>query len=238
VEDGLVTDAEDTVLATATERMIGTSIKASARNATTSCKKSMQPNGKQSLELRKGCEEERILTIAVMRKESGGSSYVPISSGGIAVSDKRTDGMEHRAVFRSDRAFKTIATGSDRGRLKQIAQTELQSDQVGRSKNLVYVRYLDHVLFKYSSPFRYGPVEREAVGWLVKEDGEAVWIVADRGNVSSNQLDSDCGLIILISDILEMRGLERGQRLNTCCASTGHRRVCASERESEKLDPT
>ena len=184
--------------------MIGSSMEASARNVTTSCKKSMQPNGKQSLELRKGREEERILTIAVKRKESGGSSCVPISSGGIAVSDKRTD----------------------------------LNDQVGRSKNLVYVRYLDHVLFKYSSPFRYGPVEREAVGWLVKEDGEAVWIVADRSNVSSNQLDSDCGLIILVSDVLEMRCLERGQRLNICCASTGHRRVCASERESEKLDPT
>jgi len=73
---------------------------ASARNATTSCKQITQPNGKQSLEQKKGREEERIPTIAVRKKVSGGSSCVPISSGGIAVSDRRID-------IRTDRGFQS-----------------------------------------------------------------------------------------------------------------------------------
>jgi len=81
--------------------------------------------------------------------------------------------------------------------------------------SLVYVRYLDHVLFKYSSPFRYRPIERETVGWLVKQDDEAVWIVADRSVESlKHQLDSDSGLIILKSDILKMKHLGKSYRLN------------------------
>jgi len=53
-----------------------------------SCKQSTQPNGKQSMELRKEHEEWRIPMIAAMKKANGESICVPINNGGIAVSDR------------------------------------------------------------------------------------------------------------------------------------------------------
>jgi len=60
---------------------------ASARNATMSCKKSTQPNGKQSLEQKKEREEGRIPTIVVRKKVSGENNCGLISGGGIVVND-------------------------------------------------------------------------------------------------------------------------------------------------------
>ncbi len=74
---------------------------------------------------------------------------------------------------------------------------------------IVYVRYLDHVLFKAKRPERVRIMEREAVGWLIKETDRAVWIVSDRlaGSKSRRKQADDVGLIILKSDILEMKRL-------------------------------
>lgn len=103
-------------------------------------------------------------------------------------------------------------------------------------KNLVYVRYLDHVLFRYTSPFRHSPVEREAVGWLVKETLEALWIVGDRSTQPlEQQTGSDSGLVILKSDVLEMKRLDQRTCIKYCSASSGSCRVCASGKGSEKL---
>ena len=46
-------------------------------------------------------------------------------------------------------------------------------------ENLIYVRYLDHLLFKNTNPLQYGPVVREAVGWLVREEPRAICMVTD-----------------------------------------------------------
>jgi len=51
----------------------------------------MQPNGKQSTELKREREGWRILTTAVRKKGSGESIYGPISGGGIDASEKRID---------------------------------------------------------------------------------------------------------------------------------------------------
>ena len=45
---------------------------------------------------------------------------------------------------------------------------------------LFYVRYFDHLLFKNVDSRLCKPVMREVVGWLVKENDEAIWIVCDR----------------------------------------------------------
>ncbi len=73
---------------------------------------------------------------------------------------------------------------------------------------LFYVRYLDHVLFKNVDSELCKPVVREVVGWLVKENDEAIWIVCDRSvEKVSNQIVRACesGLVILKSDMLEMK---------------------------------
>src|SRR5213594_589910 len=45
---------------------------------------------------------------------------------------------------------------------------------------LVFLRYLDHVLFKDVDPSLYGPWTRETVGWLDYEDSGHVRIVWER----------------------------------------------------------
>lgn len=76
--------------------------------------------------------------------------------------------------------------------------------------DLVYIRYKDHVLFRDSDPCLYKPSIRETVGWLMKENEEAVWIIWDR-SVHTLPYEKvqpwESGLVILKSHILEMRRL-------------------------------
>jgi hypothetical protein len=103
---------------------------------------------------------------------------------------------------------------------------------------LVYLRYLDHVLFKYSNPLQYRPVEREAVGWLVKQNDQAVWILTDRSTTTlKHELNSDSGLIILRSDIRAIQILNQSPCIKYRAAPNYSRRVCASRKGSEKLGP-
>lgn len=78
------------------------------------------------------------------------------------------------------------------------------------TKPLIYIRYKDHVLFRYADPSLCKPVMREAVGWLLKEDDEAIWILWDRSveKLANERTGSESGLVILRSDILEMRNIE------------------------------
>jgi len=72
---------------------------------------------------------------------------------------------------------------------------------------LVYVKYLDHALYRNMAPSNPRPVVRETVGWLMHEDDEAVWIVWDRNVAASNYEKNTpySSLIIVKSCILEMR---------------------------------
>ena len=46
--------------------------------------------------------------------------------------------------------------------------------------SLVYVRYMDHVLFKDVNPSLYLPWSRETIGWLDYEDDECLRLVWER----------------------------------------------------------
>lgn len=72
------------------------------------------------------------------------------------------------------------------------------------TSRLVYIRYRDHVLFRNSSHSLLAPVVRETVGWIVRESDEALWILWDKC-ADKSELNPESGLIILKSDILEMR---------------------------------
>jgi len=86
-----------------------------------------------------------------------------------------------------------------------IARGSVNSDQ-----EIVYVRYLDHVLFRNADHSLYKPAIRECVGWILKESGDAVWILWDRSVcrlLYERTLPIESGLVIVKSDILEMRKL-------------------------------
>jgi hypothetical protein len=74
-------------------------------------------------------------------------------------------------------------------------------------KDLIYVRYLDHMLFKNSNHSLLGPRVRETVGFLTKQTNDAIWVLWDRSVKSSpdEKASSEAGLIILRSDIKEIR---------------------------------
>ncbi|MGD0803546.1 MAG: hypothetical protein ABSA11_05670 [Candidatus Bathyarchaeia archaeon] len=74
------------------------------------------------------------------------------------------------------------------------------------SPKLVRVRYMDHVLFRYVDPRTVGPVLREAVGWIIAQDDEAVTILFDRALELQEREKPDLasGLRILRSCIKEI----------------------------------
>jgi hypothetical protein len=75
---------------------------------------------------------------------------------------------------------------------------------------LVRVIYRDHVLFRKADPSVYVPVVRETVGWLWKEDEEALWILWDRSLSSlphERIRPMESGLVISKADVLEVKEL-------------------------------
>lgn len=88
---------------------------------------------------------------------------------------------------------------------------EFQKPEEIRRGEIIYVRYYDHVLFRNADPSLYKPAIRECVGWLLEENDQAVWVLWDR---SVRRLPyertrpEESGLVILRSDILELRRLE------------------------------
>jgi len=75
---------------------------------------------------------------------------------------------------------------------------------------LTYIRYRDHVLFRNTNPKLYHPSIRECVGWIVKENCEAIWVLWDRSVKPlphERTKSTESGLVILKSEILEMKNL-------------------------------
>jgi hypothetical protein len=72
----------------------------------------------------------------------------------------------------------------------------------------VYIRYLDHVLFKNTPEAVKDAAERETIGWLTQETGKLLCIQHDR-TIESLQYSSGSvsGLVLLKSCILEIRAL-------------------------------
>lgn len=73
------------------------------------------------------------------------------------------------------------------------------------------IRYRDHVLFRNTDPNLYRPTIRECIGWIIKEDNEAVWVLWDRSlkPLPHERIQTgESGLVLLKSDILEMRKVD------------------------------
>ena len=74
---------------------------------------------------------------------------------------------------------------------------------------LVYVKYVDHVLFRNADPSLLRPCVREVVGWLIRETDEVLYLCHDRAiEPLPFEKPSESGLIILKSDILEKRKID------------------------------
>lgn len=79
-----------------------------------------------------------------------------------------------------------------------------------KSEALVYVRYLDHVLFRDADPELQGPMEKETIGWLDHEEPGHIRLVWERYTAPPSMRSGSprgTGLIILRADVLEMRRL-------------------------------
>ena len=76
---------------------------------------------------------------------------------------------------------------------------------------LVYVRYLDHVLFSRCSPLVMKPQLREAVGWLNYECEEYIILSWDKDAEPPTLKGGDpkaSGLVLIKSDITELKKFE------------------------------
>ena len=77
----------------------------------------------------------------------------------------------------------------------------------------VYIRYLDHVLFKNTPDAVEDAAERETIGWLTQETGKLLCIQHDR-TVEGFQYSSGSanGIVLRKSCILEIRAIcEKGE---------------------------
>lgn len=78
-------------------------------------------------------------------------------------------------------------------------------------KGLIFVRYLDHVLFNRTSALLMKPQIREAMGWLVYECEQYVTLTWDRDAEPPTLKGGDpkaSGLVLLKSDIVEMKKID------------------------------
>jgi len=72
------------------------------------------------------------------------------------------------------------------------------------NERVVYVKFLDHVIFKDSSAIA-KPIIRETIGWLIREDKSFITLLWVREDNCSPQLRRATGITILKSDIIEVR---------------------------------
>jgi hypothetical protein len=80
-----------------------------------------------------------------------------------------------------------------------------------KGERLVFVRYLDHVLYNRSIPAAMEPQVRESIGWLVYECDQYVILAWDRDAEPPTLKGGDpkaSGVVVLKTDILELRRLE------------------------------
>jgi hypothetical protein len=80
-------------------------------------------------------------------------------------------------------------------------------------RSIVYLRYRDHVLYSRMDPAALSPQIREAVGWLIYEAPDYLVISWDRHAGPPSLRGGDpkaSGLVLLRSDILELRRLNSG----------------------------
>jgi hypothetical protein len=105
-------------------------------------------------------------------------------------------------------------------------------------KDLIYVRYLDHVHYHREIAFAMKPQVREAIGWPIYDGPEYLTLCWDRDADPPTLRGGDpkaSGLVLLKTDILDIDKLEvkNSERLNLQknIVST---RVCASKPTKRK----
>ncbi|MCW3998914.1 MAG: hypothetical protein NWE93_01585 [Candidatus Bathyarchaeota archaeon] len=87
-------------------------------------------------------------------------------------------------------------------------------------QELVFVRYVDHVLYNRSSALSMQPQVREAIGWLIYECDNYITLCWDRDAGPPTLHGGDpkaSGLVLLKSDILELQKLPASPELNLNC---------------------
>jgi hypothetical protein len=82
----------------------------------------------------------------------------------------------------------------------QAAGASPHISKTNEFKNVVYISYLDHVLFHRSSAILMAPIVREAVGWVVYECEQYITMVYDRDarppTLKGNSDPNATGLVI------------------------------------------
>ena len=84
-------------------------------------------------------------------------------------------------------------------------------------KNLIFVRYLDHVIYNRTSALAMKPQMREAVGWLIYDCEEYIVFSWDRDVGPPTLSGGDpkaSGLVLLKSDILMLESLSSELRFS------------------------
>ena len=80
------------------------------------------------------------------------------------------------------------------------------TDPISHSNRLVHIKYKDHIEFKNTNHKLYFDVNvREAVGWVDIETEEYISILYDRSAEPLPDEAIESGLILIKSDILEMK---------------------------------
>jgi hypothetical protein len=107
-------------------------------------------------------------------------------------------------------------------------------------KELVFVRYVDHVLYNRSSALAMQPQIREAIGWLIYECDTYITLCWDRDAGPPTLHGGDAkasGLVLLKSDILELQKRPANFELNLNCKQpklTGEYAFRPSERKTQR----
>jgi hypothetical protein len=86
-------------------------------------------------------------------------------------------------------------------------------------RGLIFIKYLDHVIFNRASALVMKPQVREAVGWLVYECDYYVTLTWDRDAEPPTLKGGDpkaSGLVLLKTDIKELKRLEPLQNNSYC----------------------
>jgi len=89
-----------------------------------------------------------------------------------------------------------------------------------KTKELIFVRYLDHILYNRSSTVAMKPQKREAVCWLIYDCDLYLILAWDRDAEPPTLHGGDpkaSGLVLLKSDIIELRELRAIFELNLNC---------------------
>ena len=84
-------------------------------------------------------------------------------------------------------------------------------------KNLIFVQYLDHVMYNRTSALAMKPQKREAVGWLIYDCEEYIVFSWDRDADPPTLRGGDAkasGLVLLKSDILMLESLSAEVRFS------------------------